>query len=358
MLGGLYLLAARIISWHIPVAFLGTLFAIAGIFHLIDPAHYAAPLFHWFAGAAMLGAFFILTDPVSSPTTNKGRLIYAAGAALLTYLIRTFGGFPDGVAFATLLMNICVPLIVLYTQPNVFGKKDKDGVLAKGQAMRRTIAKASVITALNLLFFALIGTALLALTYQLTHEPIARSEEQEKLKLVTQIAPRETYDNDIIKDTAQLAADELLGNDDTTVAYLGRLKGRPSIAVLQVIAPDGYSGKISLIICDPQRWQNRRRAGNIATRKRRAWAITSRSRRANGSPASTANRWTIPKTSDWKVKKDGGAFDYMAGATITPRAVVKAVHKALQYFAQHRDEMFKPHAPAKVDAVSNEGEKK
>ena len=95
------------------------------------PAHYVAPLFHWFSGAAMLGAFFILTDPVSSPTTNKGRLIYAAGAALLTYLIRTFGGFPDGVAFATLLMNICVPLIVLYTQPKVFGKKDPDGIYDK-----------------------------------------------------------------------------------------------------------------------------------------------------------------------------------------------------------------------------------
>jgi electron transport complex protein RnfD len=124
--GGLYLLASRIISWHIPVAFLGTLFVIAGIFHQIDPGLYAAPLFHWYSGAAMLGAFFILTDPVSSPTTNKGRLIYAAGAALLTYLIRVFGGFPDGIAFATLLMNICVPLIVLYTQPKVFGKKDKE----------------------------------------------------------------------------------------------------------------------------------------------------------------------------------------------------------------------------------------
>ena len=124
LFGGLYLLAARIISWHIPVAYLGILFIIAGIFHLLDPGHYATPLFHWFSGAAMLGAFFILTDPVSSPTTNKGKLIFAAGAALITYLIRVFGGFPDGVAFATLLMNICVPLIVLYTQPKVFGKKD------------------------------------------------------------------------------------------------------------------------------------------------------------------------------------------------------------------------------------------
>ena len=123
LFGGLYLLASRIISWHIPFAYLVTLFVIAGIFHLVDPGHYVTPLFHWFSGAAILGGFFILTDPVSSPTTNKGRLIYAAGAAFLTYMIRTFGGFPDGVAFATLLMNICVPLIVLYTQPKVFGKK-------------------------------------------------------------------------------------------------------------------------------------------------------------------------------------------------------------------------------------------
>lgn len=122
-IGGIYLLFTRIISWHLPVAFLAALFATAGIFHLVDPVHYVTPLFHWFSGAAMLGAFFILTDPVTSPTTAKGKLIFAAGAGLLTYLIRAFGGFPDGMAFATLLMNICVPLIDAWTQPKVFGKK-------------------------------------------------------------------------------------------------------------------------------------------------------------------------------------------------------------------------------------------
>lgn len=123
ILGGIYLLANRIISWHLPVAYLVTLFATAGAFYLYDPAHYVPPLFHWFSGAAMLGAFFILTDPVTSPTTIQGKLIFAAGAGFLTYIIRVFGGFPDGVAFATLLMNICVPLIDIYTQPKVFGKK-------------------------------------------------------------------------------------------------------------------------------------------------------------------------------------------------------------------------------------------
>ena len=125
LLGGIYLFFRRIISWHIPVAFLATLFAVSGLLHLVDPSRYADPLFHWFSGAAMLGAFFILTDPVTSPTTPRGRMIFACGAGLLTFLIRVYGGFPDGVAFATLLMNISVPLIDAWTQPAVFGRKDR-----------------------------------------------------------------------------------------------------------------------------------------------------------------------------------------------------------------------------------------
>jgi len=121
--GGIYLLFNRVISWHLPAVFLLSLFVTAGAFHLADPAHFVPPLFHLFSGAAMLAAFFILTDPVTSPTTIRGKFIFAAGAGFLTYIIRVFGGYPDGVAFATLLMNICVPLIDAYTQPKVFGKK-------------------------------------------------------------------------------------------------------------------------------------------------------------------------------------------------------------------------------------------
>ncbi|MDD2700031.1 MAG: electron transport complex subunit RsxD [Sideroxydans sp.] len=123
-IGGIYMIATRIIAWVIPVTYLATLFIIAAVFHQIDPEHYVGPLFHLFSGAALLGAFFIYTDPVGSPTTFRGRVIYACGAALLTWLIRTFGGFPDGVAFAALLMNMCVPLIDAWTQPSVFGKKE------------------------------------------------------------------------------------------------------------------------------------------------------------------------------------------------------------------------------------------
>jgi electron transport complex protein RnfD len=125
LVGGLWLWQRKVITWHVPVAFAGALAAIAGALWLYNPAQFASPLFHLFSGGAMLGAFFIATDPVSGSTTPRGKLIFGAGAGLLAYIIRVFGGYPDGVAFAVLLMNLCVPLIDLLTQPRIFGMKDK-----------------------------------------------------------------------------------------------------------------------------------------------------------------------------------------------------------------------------------------
>jgi Na+-translocating ferredoxin:NAD+ oxidoreductase subunit D len=123
LLGGLYLWQQKIISWHLPIAFLVALALISGVFWLADSAHYASPIFHLFSGASMLCAFFIITDPVSGPTTPKGKLYFAAGVAVITYMVRVYGGYPDGVAFAVIFMNICVPLIDAHTQPRVFGHK-------------------------------------------------------------------------------------------------------------------------------------------------------------------------------------------------------------------------------------------
>ena len=123
LVGGLWLWQRKIITWHVPVAFIASLAEISGALWLYQPTQFASPIFHLFSGGAMLGAFFIATDPVSGATTPRGKLIFGAGAGLLAYLIRVFGGYPDGVAFAVLLMNICVPLIDLYTQPSIFGMK-------------------------------------------------------------------------------------------------------------------------------------------------------------------------------------------------------------------------------------------
>lgn len=121
--GGLYLLATRTIRWHIPGSLLAGLLAMSLLFYLVDPASYAPPLFHLLSGASVIGAFFIATDPVSAATTNLGRLCYGLMIGILIYVIRTWGGYPDGVAFAVLLANMCVPLIDYYTQPRVYGEK-------------------------------------------------------------------------------------------------------------------------------------------------------------------------------------------------------------------------------------------
>ena len=122
-IGGLWLLFTRTIRWHIPVALITAVLCIAALFHLIDPDSYASPLFHLFSGAVIIGGFFIATDPVTAATTNLGRLIYGAMIGALIYVIRVWAGYPDGVAFAVLLANMCVPLIDHWTQPRVYGEK-------------------------------------------------------------------------------------------------------------------------------------------------------------------------------------------------------------------------------------------
>lgn len=123
LVGGIYLLATRTIRWHIPVSLLAGVLSMSLVFHLLDAGQYASPLFHLLSGAVMIGAFFIATDPVSAATTDTGRLLYGLMIGILIYVIRVWGGYPDGVAFAVLLANMCVPLIDYYTQPRVYGEK-------------------------------------------------------------------------------------------------------------------------------------------------------------------------------------------------------------------------------------------
>jgi Na+-translocating ferredoxin:NAD+ oxidoreductase subunit D len=121
LVGALYLLIRKVITWQIPVCFLGTLALFTGIFHLVDPDIYADPIFHIVSGGAILGACFMATDMVTSPLTRRGQIIFGAGCGLITGVIRLFGGYPEGVAFAILLMNATVPLIDRYTEVKKFG---------------------------------------------------------------------------------------------------------------------------------------------------------------------------------------------------------------------------------------------
>ncbi len=122
LLGGLFLMALRIITWHIPAAMMGTLAVLATVFHLLDPGRYPDAVFHVLSGATLLGAFFIATDLVTSPVTRRGQLVFGAGCGALVFIIRTWAGYPEGVAFAVLLVNAATPLIDRYMRPRVYGR--------------------------------------------------------------------------------------------------------------------------------------------------------------------------------------------------------------------------------------------
>ncbi|MCL1861592.1 MAG: RnfABCDGE type electron transport complex subunit D [Proteobacteria bacterium] len=123
LVGGFFLLARRVITWHLPIGFIVGMGFTAGVAWLVAPDSFPSPLFHLASGGAMLAAFFIVTDPVTGASSPLGKFIFAAGVGVIAWIIRTFGMYPDGIAFAVLLMNICVPLINHATQPALVGQR-------------------------------------------------------------------------------------------------------------------------------------------------------------------------------------------------------------------------------------------
>lgn len=129
LLGGLFLLYKRVIGWRIPVAMLGAIALVAGLMNLVDPQHFAGPVYHLVSGATLLGAFFIATDLVTSPVSVRGQILFGAGCGLLVYVIRTWTGYPEGVAFAVMLMNAATPLIDHWMHPRIYGRDRKGAPL-------------------------------------------------------------------------------------------------------------------------------------------------------------------------------------------------------------------------------------
>jgi len=128
IIGGIYLIWRGVISWRMPVTYIAVVFVLSAI---LGRGGIRMPLYELFVGGLMLGAFFMATDYATSPLTPNGQFIYAAGCGLLTVLIRTFGGYPEGVSYSILIMNLCVPLIERYTKPTIFGALPKEKKEAK-----------------------------------------------------------------------------------------------------------------------------------------------------------------------------------------------------------------------------------
>jgi electron transport complex protein RnfG len=205
--------------------------------------------------------------------------------------------------------------------------------------MPGTIIKHAVKTAFVMIVFAIVGTALLVYMYEVTKTPIAESEAQARMALFRQIVPDTMHDNDLLKDVVEIPADALLGNKAASHAHRARLGGRPAAVILEAIAPDGYSGDIKLLVAIREdgtiagvrvlAHKETPGLGDYIDIARGAWI-----RQFDGQSLAL----TAPEL--WKVKKDGGKFDYMTGATITPRAVVKAIRQVLEYYEIHRESLF------------------
>lgn len=127
LLGALFMLTRKIITWHIPTAYIGSAVIFSGILWMIDPTQFIDPLMHLLAGGMILGVFFMATDMVSSPMTARGQIVFGVGAGLLTIVIRVWGAYPEGVSFAILIMNAFTPLINNMFKPKRFGEVVKNG---------------------------------------------------------------------------------------------------------------------------------------------------------------------------------------------------------------------------------------
>lgn len=205
--------------------------------------------------------------------------------------------------------------------------------------MSSTILKHATQTGAILAIFAIVGTTFLVATHFATKDIIAESERQAKLELIRQIVPQNAFDNDIIKDAASLPAAPEIGNREPTTVYRATKEGTPVAAALEASAPDGYSGRIKFIIAI-------KASGEISGVR----VIDHHETPGLGDYIEIAkSTWitifdgnSLSNTQDmaWKVKKDGGKFEHNAGATVTPRALIKAVHKTLEYFGENQDKIF------------------
>lgn len=201
-------------------------------------------------------------------------------------------------------------------------------------------------TSTILFVFALVATALLAFTFTRTYPTIERSEQAAKLARLNQVLPPALYDNDLLTSRKTLPADEDLGTQQPSTLWIARRAGAVSAVVIEAVAPDGYSGDIELLIGMDV---NGKLTGVRVTAHRETPGLGDYIDR-NKSPwieQFVGKSLTQPTEKKWTVTKDGGSFDARAGATITPRAVVKAVKHALEYFAKHRTTIIASTGPAK-----------
>jgi electron transport complex protein RnfG len=190
-----------------------------------------------------------------------------------------------------------------------------------------------------LAIFAVVSTGMLAYTYENTKEQVAINQREFLLHTLHALVPPTAHDNDLYSDTITVRSPEYLGSREPVTVYRARKQGAPVAVILSIDAPDGYSGDIHLLVAIA--YDGTVLGVRVASHKETpGLGDAIEVDRSNWILGFNGKSLDNPDEKGWHVKKDGGVFDQFTGATITPRAVVKAVHKSLKYFAEHRDELF------------------
>lgn len=317
LLGALFLLWRRVISWHIPVSYLGTVALLSGIFWLIDPSRYPSPGFQLVSGGLMLGACYMATDLVTSPLTARGMLIFGIGCGLITVLIRLFGSYPEGVAFSILLMNAVTPLIDRYVVPRPFGME------RSGVAMNDRLRFVIVLTLITS-----ISGLVLGITERYTRQPITQQHRLAQLQALRAVMPEvdNAPDRDTVTPAMQLSPD---APTPPTTYYRGRRQGQIVAVAFEVVAHHGYGGPIRMMV------------GIMPDGKLLGVEILQQNETpglGNRIEEKTFRDQFLGKSlasSRWKVTKDGGDFDQISGATISSRALVKGLAAGLDLYHRH-----------------------
>ena len=306
LLGLFYMLWKKIITWHIPVSILVTVFVFSGIMYLVNPELYVSPVVQLLSGGLMLGAVFMATDYVTSPMSHKGMLIYGVCIGLLTVIIRLFGAYPEGMSFAILIMNAFTPLINTYVKPKRFGELES--------SLKNMLLVLTGVTA--------ISVALLAYVNELTKEPIAQANAKTLSDAVSAVVPG--FDNDPI---AEKKMQEVNG---VQYSVYPATKGGEYIGAAVEAVAMGFGGELKVLV------------GFDAEGKIIDYSLLSHVETPGlGSKAADwfkkGNKGDItgmnPGEAALTVSKDGGKVDAITASTITSRAFLNAVNAAYAAYA-------------------------
>ncbi|KAA6336329.1 Electron transport complex protein RnfD [termite gut metagenome] len=313
LIGLLFMLWRKIITWHIPASILTTVFIFTGIMHIANPEIYASPVIHLLSGGLILGAVFMATDYVTSPMSRNGMLIYGVCIGLLTVIIRLFGTYPEGMSFAILIMNAFTPLINIYCKPQTFGEKGK-----KMKKLKSSLKNMLLV----LVGITVISIGLLTYANRLTKASIDEAKMKTLNDALKEVVP--SFTNNPVKECDTIFGEKNGKKTVDFIIYPAKNNNRLVGTAIEATS-SGFGGELKLLVgFDTE--------GNIYN-----YTLLSHSETLGlGSRASywfkEGHKGSIkgmnPGKKTLKVNKDGGDVDAITASTVTSRAFLNAVNKA------------------------------